>query len=214
MEPYAVTPQSWERTFSKAEFHQAGEFTFKEEAKARGRGRPRKGDEDAFVYFLDDIKIKQRVDVVRKTRLDGACFVIGNNDTEAPADEILRHYLKDQQGVERSFRFLKDPEYFADAFFLKSPSRIAALLCVMTLALLLFALVQRRIRLSLEASGKTVPDQKRKQTRKPTLRWVNQEFGLCHEADQSRRPRREPTQWTCGSMRRPSPMGNDDWSAS
>ena len=78
--------------------------------------------------------------------------------------------------MERSFRFLKDPEYFADALFLKSPSRIAALLCVMTLALLLFALVQRRIRLSLEASGKTVPDQKRKQTKKPTLRWVNQEF--------------------------------------
>jgi hypothetical protein len=40
------------------------------------------------------------------------------------------------------------------------------------------------------------------------------QMGLCHEADQSRRPRREPTQWTCGSMRRPSPMGNDDWSAS
>jgi transposase len=162
--------------FSKAEFHQAGEFTFKEEAKPRGRGRPRTGDEGAFVYFLDDLKIKQRVDVVRRARLEGACFVIGTNDTVAPADEILRHYLKDQQGVERSFRFLKDPEYFADAFFLKSPSRIAALMCVMTLALLLFALVQRRIRLSLEASGKTVPDQKRKQTRKPTLRWINQEF--------------------------------------
>jgi len=160
----------------KAEFHRAGEFAFREEAKARGRGRPSKGDEGAFVYFLDAIKIKQLVDVVRKARLDGACFVIGTNDTEAPADEILRHYLKDQQGVERSFRFLKDPEYFADAFFLKNPSRIAALLCVMTLALLLFALVQRRIRLNLEASGKTVPDQKRKQTKKPTLRWVNQEF--------------------------------------
>lgn len=162
--------------FSKAEFHRAGEFAFREEAKARGRGRPCKGDGSAFVYFLNDIKIKQLLEVVRKARLDGACFVIGTNDTEAPADEILRHYLKDQQGVGRSFRFLKDPEYFADAFFLKSPTRIAALLCVMTLALLLFALVQRRIRLSLQESGKTVPDQKRKQTKKPTLRWVNQEF--------------------------------------
>jgi len=162
--------------FAKAEFHQAGQFTFKQEAKSRSRGRPRKDDEGEFVYFLDDIKIKQRVDVVRNARLEGACFVIGTNDTAAPADEILRHYLKDQQGVERSFRFLKDPEYFADAFFLKNPSRIAALLCVMTLSLLLFSLVQRRIRLSLAASDKTVPDQKRKQTKKPTLRWVNQEF--------------------------------------
>ena len=140
------------------------------------RGRPRKGEEGEFVYFLDDLKIKQRVDVVRKARLDGACFVIGTNDLEAPAEEILRIYLKDQQGVERSFRFLKDPEYFSDAFFLKSPSRIAALLCVMTIALLLFSLVLRRIRLNLEATEKTVLDQKRRKTRKPTLRWVNQEF--------------------------------------
>ena len=162
--------------FAKAEFHQAGEFTYNQETKTRGRGRPRKGEEGEFVYFLDDLKIKQRVDVVRKARLDGACFVIGTNDLEAPAKEILRIYLKDQQGVERSFRFLKDPEYFSDAFFLKSPSRIAALLCVMTIALLLFSLVQRRIRLNLEATEKTVLDQKRRKTRKPTLRWVNQEF--------------------------------------
>jgi transposase len=99
--------------FAKAEFHQAGDFTFKEEVKSRGRGRPRKGEEGAFVYYLDDLKIKQRVEVVRRARLEGACFVIGTNDLAAPADEILRHYLKDQQGVERSFRFLKDPEYFA-----------------------------------------------------------------------------------------------------
>ena len=114
---------------------------YREEAKVRVRGRPCKGDESAFVYFIDDVKIKQQVDIVRMARLDGACFVIGTNDTEAPTDEILRHYLKDQQGVERSFRFLTDRWCFADALFLKSPSRIAALLCVMTRALLLFALV-------------------------------------------------------------------------
>ena len=164
------------QVFIKAKFHQAGEFTFREEPKSRGRGRPKKGEEGAFTYFLEDIKIKQRVDEVRRARLEGACFVIGTNDLTAEADEILKVYLKDQQGVERSFRFLKDPEYFADAFFLKSPSRIAALLCVMTIALLLFALVQRRIRLNLASSGRTVADQKRRQTRKPTLRWVNQEF--------------------------------------
>ena len=42
--------------------------------------------------------------------------------------------------------------------------------------LLLFSLVQRRIRLNLEATEKTVLDQKRRKTKKPTLRWVNQEF--------------------------------------
>lgn len=162
--------------FENARYHLAADFTHCEKPKERGRGRPRKDDEGPFTYFLDDITIKQRSEVVRHERLTGACFVIGTSDLNAPIDEILETYIKDQQGVERSFRFLKDPEYFADAFFLKSPSRIAALLCVMTLALLLFALAQRRIRIALEKSDKTVPNQKRRQTKKPTLRWVNQEF--------------------------------------
>ena len=162
--------------FEKAQYHQAGEFTHRKEEKQRRRGRPRNGEEGASVFFLEDIIIKQRQDVIRQERLEGACFVIGTSDLDSPVAEILETYIKDQQGVERSFRFLKDPEYFADAFFLKSPSRIAALLCVMTLALLLFSLVQRRIRIALDQSDRTVRDQKRRKTKKPSLRWVNQEF--------------------------------------
>ena len=48
-----------------------------------------------------------------------SCFVLGTNDLNANAAKIVDIYRKDQQGVERSFRFLKDPQYFADAFFLK-----------------------------------------------------------------------------------------------
>jgi transposase len=104
--------------------------------------------------------------------------VIATNDLRSTtkSEDILRYYMKGQQGVERGFRFLKDPQYFVDAFFLKNPSRIAALLCVMTIALLLFSLAQRKLRQNLAAAELEVEDQKGKKTRKPTMRWVNQHF--------------------------------------
>lgn len=121
-----------------------------------------------------------------------SCFVIATNAMDQEASDIIRAYLHDQQGVERSFRFLKDNRYFADAFFLKNPGRIAALMCVMTLALLLHALLQRSLRLKLKAANQTLPNQLGKGTERPTLRWVNEcfegidiiraqtESGICH----------------------------------
>lgn len=56
-------------------------------------------------------------------------FILATNilDSERlSADKALREY-KAQQGVERGFRFLKDPLFFASSVFLKSPKRIAAL---------------------------------------------------------------------------------------
>jgi transposase len=42
-----------------------------------------------------------------------------------------RPQYKAHQGVERGFRFLKDPLFFASSVFLKSPKRIAALGLIM-----------------------------------------------------------------------------------
>jgi transposase len=39
------------------------------------------------------------------------------------SDEILIKY-KEQQAAERGFSFLKDPLFFADSVFLKTPKRI------------------------------------------------------------------------------------------
>ena len=55
------------------------------------------------------------------------------------ADDILIEY-KAQQGVERGFRFLKDPLFFASSVFLKSSERIMALAIVMALCLLVYNL--------------------------------------------------------------------------
>jgi len=75
---------------------------------------------------------------------------------------------------------LKDPLFFADSLFLKSPARIMALIMIMGLALLIFALGERQLRLALKQNNQTIPDQKRKPTQRPTLRWVFQMFEGLH----------------------------------
>lgn len=109
-------------------------------------------------------------------------FILATNvlDSEKlSADRALREY-KAQQGVERGFRFLKDPLFFASSVFLKSPKRIAALGMIMSLCLLVYNLGQRQLRQALAASAKTIPDQLGKPTATPTLRWVFQCFMAVH----------------------------------
>lgn len=65
---------------------------------------------------------------------------------EAPAatapqlsyEQMLPAYKTQSSAPERGFRFLKDPMFFADNLFLKSPARIMAMIMVMGIALLVY----------------------------------------------------------------------------
>lgn len=48
------------------------------------------------------------------------------------------------------------------------------LLMIMTLALLVYSIAQRNLRAYLQEAGKTLPNQIKKETSNPTLRWVFQ----------------------------------------
>jgi transposase len=87
---------------------------------------------------------------------------------------------KGQQPTERGFRFLKDPLFFASSIFLKNTKRIMALAMIMTLALMVYALGQRQLRLALQKAGATLPDKKGQPTARPTLRWILQCFLSVH----------------------------------
>lgn len=88
---------------------------------------------------------------------------------------VLQTY-KEQGQVERGFRFLKDPQFQANTFYLKSPKRIMALLMVMTVCLLVYAALEYRFRSALAARQETFPDQRGRPVTNPTLRWVFQCF--------------------------------------
>jgi len=109
-------------------------------------------------------------------------FILATNSLDSQKwteCEILREY-KGQQPTERGFRFLKDPLFFASSVFLKSTKRLMALAMIMTLALMVYSLGQRQLRLALEKDNATLPDQKGKPISRPTLRWLLQCFLSVH----------------------------------
>ncbi|MEG4288210.1 IS1634 family transposase [Microcoleus sp. C2C3] len=109
-------------------------------------------------------------------------FILATNVLETkqlnPDDMIVKY--KEQQSTERGFGFLKDPLFFTDSVFLKSPERIEALALVMSLCLLVYTLGQRLLRHNLQRTNSTIKNQLGKPTNRPTLRWIFQIFQTIH----------------------------------
>ena len=109
-------------------------------------------------------------------------FVLATNvldESILSNSEMISEY-KAQQSCERGFGFLKDPLFFADSVFLKTPKRIEALAMIMALCLLVYTLAQRQIRAALSSSKSTIKNQLGKPTERPTLRWIFQCFQSIH----------------------------------
>ena len=126
-------------------------------------------------YIEDEDKIK-------KERCSAGRFIIATNlleSKELSNDSMISEY-KAQQSCERGFGFLKDPLFFADSIFLKSPERIESLAMIMGLCLLVYTLAQREIRAALSKSKATIKNQLGKSTYRPTLRWIFQCFQSIH----------------------------------
>ncbi|MFT4942215.1 MAG: transposase [Paraglaciecola sp.] len=77
---------------------------------------------------------------------------------------------KEQQDVERGFRFIKDPRFHLGAVFLKKPERIDVLMMVITLCLIVYNAGQYQVRRELEVQQKSILSQVGKPTKQPTLR--------------------------------------------
>jgi transposase len=147
--------------------------------KRRPAGNPAAGP----AHYAVEGQLASRTDVHARQWLQKSCFIIATNDTEGAVlsdEQALEAYRKDQQKVERGFRFLKDPLFMASTLFLKSPRRIMALMAIMTLCLMVYAALEHRIRQSLARQSQTYPDQKGKPTERPTARWVFQSFADIH----------------------------------
>jgi len=154
------------------------EITLQVESSTRhvGRGRPRPDATPEQVWRM------QGTVRVLEAALAGAArrkanFIVATNvsATRKSAEEVLRLY-KAQSGVERGFAFLKDPLFLASSVFVKKVERVMATGFVMVLCLLVYRLAEQRLRQRLAETGASVPDQLKKPTQRPTLRWVFQCF--------------------------------------
>ncbi len=145
-------------------------------------GRPTKNQSPEHCIYRVTAQVIPHHDIIEIARRQAGKFVLATNvldDSILPNDEVLTEY-KGQQSSERGFRFLKDPLFFTSSVFLNTPRRVAALAMIMGLCLLVYTLGQRQLRQALAHSEETIPNQLKKPTSTPTLRWVFQCFQAVH----------------------------------
>lgn len=142
------------------------------------RGRPRKDVRPVTYQWQIVATVTVNQQQVDEEALRKACWIIGTNvlDTTVLSDQDLVTTYKEQGGVERGFRFLKDPLFLASSVFVKKPERIMALSFIMVLCLLIYRLAEFQLRSRLAETQQTIPDQVHKPTARPTIRWVFQCF--------------------------------------
>ncbi len=151
----------------------------KEERQWERVGRPRKGEQPLAVVYRLQARLEVDQEKLEEAGRGLGRFLLATNVLDAlrlPAAEVLRRYKDQARTVERGFRFLKDPLFFASSTFLKRAERVMSLGMVMAVALLVYALGEWALRRRLEETGSSLPDQKGKPTQRPTLRWVFQLF--------------------------------------
>jgi transposase len=125
------------------------------------------------------ISVRPREEAIERARKEAGCFVLITNDPEESSGglsskELLRAY-QDQHSVERNFGFLKDP-VIVNALFLKSPRRIEALGLILVLALMIWRLMERTMRVSLKESNTKVVGWNNRQTSRPTSFMMTTKF--------------------------------------
>jgi transposase len=130
------------------------------------------------IYWLK-LSLQPKGQAIERARKEAGCFVLISNEPEQTAGglgskELLRAY-HDQHSVEQNFGFLKDP-VFVNALFLKSPRRIEALGLILVLALMVWRLMERTMRVSLKESDSKVEGWDNRQTSRPTSFMMTTKF--------------------------------------
>jgi transposase len=156
-------------------YHRVESSQLTEHTRYAGKGRPTPSTPLKAIEWQIQAQVHADDATIEQAKQAQACFVLGTNidASELNDAEVITAY-KGQSQVEGGFRFLKDPLFFVSSLFVKKPNRIEGLLMVMTLALLVYSVAQRRLRKQLATHHETVPNQINQPTPSPTLRWVFQ----------------------------------------
>ncbi|MFO8109217.1 MAG: IS1634 family transposase [Thermoplasmata archaeon] len=167
----------------KAKYHTVNITDIEREERYKGRGRPPKdGTKEKKINFYPVYLIERDEESIQLEIDKRSIFIVATNELseEKLTDQEVFDNYKGQKHVERGFRFLKDPLFFASSLYLKKPERIVSLTMTMCLSLLVYSICERKLRKTLKDMDETVNNQVGKPTQKPTLRWVYQLFEDVH----------------------------------
>jgi transposase len=170
----ATLEQAWQ-------YHQVATSSLIEHKHSACKVRPTPTAPIKSIDWQLQTQVRPDQEKMQSRKQHKACFVVGTNieASQLSDREVIAAY-KGQAQAEGGFRFLKDPLFFVSSFFVKKPCRIQGLLMVMTFALLVYSVTQRRLRRQLAHQNETVPNQINQPTARPTLRWVFQLLAGIH----------------------------------
>ena len=159
----------WIQDFPYVEFDEIELKSIKRRESGK-KGRPLK-DEILKTHYEIEAEIKTNNDFVLKEMRKMGLFILASNDINISPEDMLAYY-KGQDKVEKGFRFLKDNTFCVSQVYLIKKTRIEALMMIMVLCLMIYSIAEWKLRTRLEEENETVPDQKRKPTKNPTMRWI------------------------------------------
>lgn len=167
--------RAFEKTLKKYSLIEVEEMKIIAHKRYKKAGKPKKNQEPDFYEYSIQSNYSFKTEPFHQEVWKNSLFILASNDLEIEPEEIMDVY-KNQFVVERGFRFIKSPEFLSDSLYIKKPERIEALLFIMTLCLMVYASLERKIRTSLKDENEFFIDQKGKPTQTPTTRWVFQSF--------------------------------------
>jgi len=138
--------------------------------KTKRKGRPRKDEEMESVFRISCTLRLNEEYVTKECQWIGR-FILASNDCEIDPETLLSYY-KEQNSVERGFKFLKDRTFHAAEIYLKNENRIAALSMIMVLCLMVYTVAEWFVRKLLKENSATVNNKKNKPTDRPTMETV------------------------------------------
>jgi len=162
---YACTPDA-ERDLkrflkeNKDRFYKLNGWVEKERVKKRrnNRGRPRKGEtpeyEERIILRIKLGDLNEAAVNEERERL--SCFILITNVDGKKRNglEILKEY-KRQHTVENKFKFIKNPVLIGP-IYLQKKERLEALTYVVLIALLIYSILERRVRQALKKEDKPI----------------------------------------------------------
>ena len=118
------------------------------------RGCPKKDAAPQRTGFRVVGQIVERTEAIFAAQQNPGKLVLATNELDKNrlcTETLLTAYKGQGVSVERGFRFLKDPFFFASSLFLEKPERMMALLMVLGLSLLVYALAEHQVRTELSS---------------------------------------------------------------
>lgn len=173
---------SIKKLMKKMKYHEVSAHIVAMQSHAKS-GRPSKHATPEIKGYKIQFDLRQDKDKIAETRERKGRFILSTNQMDCdvlPDSEILTEY-KAQSSTEGGFKFIKDNAFELDSIFLKTPARISALMMIMTLCLMVYGVSQYDLRLALKKAEKTLPNQKRKPTEMPSMKWIYYLFSGVHE---------------------------------